>query len=287
MNSQFYITLKKIRETRHERDNESVYWYLWDNYIDIQKTIKQYSPETCHSLKKWVEHSYNQITKERVRIEGYFAVWQKKSRENLSAFDIGEINEEQNHFAEILNLIDDARADLLEHLVGLYPDEYNDEKCITLVKGLLSDSSEVKLQFLAQLENNQSNSSETKPVFDEKIIPNLISELKDYFPKQEKELENILKTGNDVKKCLVFLGAGIELGHTLRYLIKGRYITGVNQKQLGVWMQNNFKYYSRGKIHDYTPFRVSQIINDSKYSYDNTLFNISSEGIFVRTNKPK
>lgn len=292
MNSDFYTTLKKIQETRYEKDNDNAVFHLEAELFDIQKILKKYSPESANSLKKYAEHSYNQITVERGRIKGYLTAWQNKDTRDLSSYDLGEIDEEINHFSEIVNLIDDARSDLLEHLIGLYPGEYTDTESIDLVNNLLPDSSQIKQQFLGQLENKKTSTNKRttndkksiKPVFCEKIINDLFTELKDYFPNQDEELKLILQTGEDAKKPLVFYGKGIEFGHTMQYLIKGRWITAVNQSQLEAWIGRNFNYFSKSKIRIFTVSRLNQLISDSNLT-DNKLFQISSDGKFRRTDK--
>jgi hypothetical protein len=170
MNTDFYIKLKKIRGTKDERDNDNAIEHLQSDLYDIQRTLNKYSPETSESLKNWAKISYNQIIGEQPRINEYLVYWQKKELKGLSFYEIGEIDAEIQHFSSILNLIDDAKSELFEHLVGLYPKEYGNStkrKDSKLFKN--KEQEEIALDFLRKLKDPVID-QDNKYIFHNKCI---------------------------------------------------------------------------------------------------------------------
>ena len=274
MNSNFYITLKKVIITNDDYDNHLEYdnavLHLKSDLCELQKYLKEVTPKTANVGKNYVDIAFTQISKEKIRIKKYFTDLPKPDIKKLSKYDIENYDAEIDYFSEILNLIDDAMGDLLEYLIGIYPDEYRNEKCINLVKELLPDSSIIKLQFLGEIESNKTinsnkknNANYNKPVFYYDCIDPLFDILKGKFDcDQHINLKEIIKTGSDLSGPLIFKGPLTDLAGTFRYLLDPpiNRIEVPVKKNLENWIRKNFKYLDtkgtpsiikESTIHDY------------------------------------
>lgn len=101
-----------------------------------------------------------------------------------------------------------------------------------------------------------------KPIFKPEEIDTIYGLLKDFFnPEQQAQLKDILTTGNDTNPRLLFLDNGNRLADAFKRLITSDLITGVEKKQLETWVQRNFIYWYRGKVHKYTPHYLNDIIS--------------------------
>ena len=102
----------------------------------------------------------------------------------------------------------------------------------------------------------------TKPIFKSGFIVKIFDILKDFFDKEDHtKLNQILETGGDVGKPLIFLGSGKRLANVFKQLIKSGIITGCTQKELENWIFVNFNYIYLKKNKLFTLSYLNAIIS--------------------------
>lgn len=132
-----------------------------------------------------------------------------------------------------------------------------------------------------------SNYPNQKPIFRPEAIQAIFDILKDFFHLDSHlGLKQILETGNDVSKPLIFLDNGNRLADAFKQLIKADIITGCEQIQLENWIFKNFKYIHRGQIKNYTQNYLNDIISTNKDKCQKPILNVrldKSTGIIFIT----
>lgn len=113
--------------------------------------------------------------------------------------------------------------------------------------------------------SNQNLQLEFKPTFKPEAVQQIFDLLKDFFEKtKQPQFKQLLETGENNSKPLIFLDNGNRLADAFKQLIKADIITGCEQKQLEKWICENFKYKYRNKIKVFAPRYVNDIISTNK-----------------------
>lgn len=117
---------------------------------------------------------------------------------------------------------------------------------------------------------------ESKPKFKQELQEDIYSILKDFFDINERnQLWQLIETGNDLDKPILFLGNGNRLADTFKQFIKADVITGCQQNQLEGWIVKNFQYIRQGKTHSFTPRYLNDIISTKKDLCRKPLLNVT------------
>lgn len=119
---------------------------------------------------------------------------------------------------------------------------------------------------------------EIKPVLKPEAVQTVFDILKDFFStEQQSELKQLLETGNNTGKHLIFLDNGNRLADAFKQLKNTDIITGCEKKELEIWIGKNFKYRYRKEIREYKPRYLNDIISTNKDKCQNPLLNVTTE----------
>ena len=119
---------------------------------------------------------------------------------------------------------------------------------------------------------------EIKPVLKPEAVQTVFDILKDFFStEQQSELKQLLETGNNTGKHLIFLDNGNRLADAFKQLKNKDIITGCDKKELEIWIGKNFKFRYRKEIREYKPHYLNDIISTNKDKCQNPLLNVTTE----------
>lgn len=153
-----------------------------------------------------------------------------------------------------------------------------------LVKAKLKIEKNRKKQ---EINNSQPQETESKtdiknpaikPIFKPEEIPTIFDILKNYFSTaDQKQLLQILNTGNDASQKLIFLNNGNRLADSFKHLVDAGIITGCEKRELENWIFRNFKYRNNGIINCFTLRYLNDIISSANNMCRNPLLKVSRD----------
>ena len=127
----------------------------------------------------------------------------------------------------------------------------------------------VRIELTKQLEYLKDKETETeqktiqiKPEFTPEAIPIVYNILKKFFNEDDQsKLKQIIETGNNANKKLLFKGNGNILTDMFKKLIDNWFITGCQKKDLIDWIVSNFNYIYRNEVKEFKKNIVEKIIS--------------------------
>ncbi len=154
---------------------------------------------------------------------------------------------------------------------------------IPLIKILEDQGIDFNTLFIDTPESPSESAQESvlpdiRPNFTADIIPDIFDILKDFFSTSEQpELLNILRTGGNTQKPLLFRDSGNRLADAFKQLFDCDIIKGCQKKELEAWICKNFLYRYRDKINEFKPRYVSDIISTTKDKCQRPILNVKQE----------
>lgn len=125
-----------------------------------------------------------------------------------------------------------------------------------------------------------------KPKFMKEAVSKVYEILKPFFNKEhQKQLLNILKTGEDATEQLLFNDNGNRLANAFKQLKMSDFITGCSKKELERWISQNFKYRFRGQVKQYQATYLNDIVSTNKFICNKPLLAIDKNergDIFIK-----
>lgn len=116
-----------------------------------------------------------------------------------------------------------------------------------------------------------------KPQFRKEIVSQVFDLLKGFFYTEEQaHLKEILNTGNDLNKPLLFMDNGKRLADVFKKLKEHDFIAGCDKKGLQNWVARNFRYTFRGEAKDYTPSYIEICISRNDLPCKNPILKIEN-----------
>jgi len=131
MNSQFYLTLKRITPDRY--DNEDIVAFLEQDLFELQFKLQRIQAELkseLETVKNYCLNGLAEINHEENRIKQFHEVYERKFNTARTIKEKVEYELDLQYYREILNLIYDVRWEFLRFLIGHYPEEYTSELLI-------------------------------------------------------------------------------------------------------------------------------------------------------------
>jgi hypothetical protein len=126
---------------------------------------------------------------------------------------------------------------------------YND--LINEIKGLQVQQPETK-----------QGTIEIKPILKSEMVLIVFEIIKDFFSKeQQPELKEILETGNNTNKKLLFKDNGNRLTDTFKKLIEHDFIIGCQKRDLINWIIINFNFTHQNKVKEFIYDTVEKTIS--------------------------
>lgn len=128
---------------------------------------------------------------------------------------------------------------------------------------------------------------EIKPVLKPEAVQIVFDIIKDFFsPEQQKELKQILETGNKASKKMLFKGNGNRLTDTFKKLIEHDFITGCQKQDLINWIISNFTFTQQNKVKAFVYDTVEKTISRNFYPCKSPLIEIENKKI-QRVEQPR
>lgn len=118
--------------------------------------------------------------------------------------------------------------------------------------------------------------SKTEPALKVEVQSIVFDILKDFFnEEQHGELKQLLETGKNTSKHLIFLDNGNRLADVFKQLKKADLITKCKQNELESWIKTNFKYRNRKEeVKEYTTRYLNDIISTNKDKCQRPILNV-------------
>ncbi len=225
--------------------------------------------------------------------------------EGLKGLELKQIVQIEDHAKQIERQWMDIGFSWLSAPSNYCPEEYKDGREVEWflstkpqylaslkVKGIIGDYLETKREVqtlpIPQIETDKKlQTIIPKPVFKPEIIQPLFEIIKDFFsPNHQKELINILETGDAPSEQLTFLANGNRLTDTFKKLIECDLITGCDKQVLIGWIMAKFTFVKGKEISPYKYDTVEKIISRNDNQCKNPLIEVQ-EGKIIRIDKPR
>lgn len=118
---------------------------------------------------------------------------------------------------------------------------------------------------------------EMKPRFNSEAVPTLFDLLKDFFiEKHQKQLYQILISGDDSNEQLIFSDNGNRLADAFRRAYEVDIIIGCEKKELEHWICRNFKFRYRKQIKFFTADYTEKCISRNDQPCKNPILKIEN-----------
>lgn len=119
-----------------------------------------------------------------------------------------------------------------------------------------------------------------KPKFASDAILDIYNILSKFFDeKQLESLNDILLSGSDVEKPLIFLSNGNRLADAFKLLYNNNLITGCEKKELESWIYRNFKYRHKKNEKDFSLDYLNNIISSNEEKCTKPILNIKNNKV--------
>lgn len=134
-----------------------------------------------------------------------------------------------------------------------------------------------KYQYEEKTENLELTTlqSKTEPTLKVEVQSIVFDILKDFFDEEQQgELKQLLETGKNTSKHLIFFDNGNRLADVFKQLKKADLITKCTQSELESWIKTNFMYLNRKQVKEYTARYLNDIISSNKDKCQRPILNV-------------
>jgi hypothetical protein len=278
------VYLRFLRNCKEVYGNSAFYHIQWtnSNIGDEHAAIKKFASEEINKLLQKSNELTASIQTEQMAVNTEkLLIAHKIWGENRITYT-SPIFHHIPHIIEEYNLDSKEAINILLDLQGSFSPEqrqYIREHIIPYLR-----ERDFKKETLVTPVTENDTQITIKPTFKTEAIEPLYNILKGYFqPNEQRELKQILLTGNDTKKPLLFMSNGNRLADVFKKLIEHEFITVCHKQDLQKWITKNFVFKHLKQKKAFTPDYIEKCISRNYYPCKKPLFEIE-KGEIVKAN---